>query len=219
MLGVQPKAKNINDKVHKGRDLRFRALISDQDWKKLPPAVQERFTARIEGGECKVFVGEIVKMKSGFIGKTLANLVRVIGAPLPLCAKVGTATTVSVTEDYVTGGQNWTRIYANHKGFPQVINSVKRFCGTAGLEEYIGFGINMILKVEADPEGLIFRGTRFELGVFGQRLRIPKFFLPLEVEVGHRHVDDTRFLFTLDVRNPLFGALIEQAGLYREEKA
>ena len=121
-------------------DLRFRALLDDEDWNALPEAVRRRFSKRLSGGATAVYVGTITAARMSLPGRLLAEALRVVGAPLPLRRDVGVPSVVTVTEDVATGGQFWTRLYANRTSFPQVIHSAKRFSGPTGLEEYIGFG-------------------------------------------------------------------------------
>ena len=49
-------------------DLRFRALMSADDWASLPVAIRRRFSKRLAGGETAVYVGEIVESRMGFAG-------------------------------------------------------------------------------------------------------------------------------------------------------
>ena len=128
-------------------DLRFRRLISDADWERLPPNVRRRFTQRLAGGNTIVYTGEVIETRLSRAGWWLAQAARLIGAPLPLSAEARVPSVVTVTEDMSKGGQVWTRLYARRSGFPQVIHSAKRFAGSTGLEEYVGYGIGMALTV------------------------------------------------------------------------
>jgi hypothetical protein len=74
----------------------------------------------------------------------------------PLNRKSGGGALVAVSEGRSGGGQNWTRIYARPNAFPQVIHSAKRFCGPTGLEEYLGGGLGMALRIEALSDGIAF---------------------------------------------------------------
>jgi hypothetical protein len=83
----------------------------------------------------------------------LAQAGRLIGSPLPLSRACGTPALVSVTEDPVSGGQYWMRIYGRPRGRPQVIGSCKAFSGPTGLEEYVGGGFGIALRVMVEDAG------------------------------------------------------------------
>ena len=42
-------------------DLRFRALMREDDWASLPPAIRRRFSKRLAGGESVVYGGEVLE--------------------------------------------------------------------------------------------------------------------------------------------------------------
>jgi len=128
-------------------DHRFRALLSDDDWGRLPLAIWRRFSTRFADGKTVVYVGEVDQVEFSRMGWWIAQLARLIGGPLPTSADTQLPAIVSVTEDAGSGGQIWTRIHARHNRFPQVIHSAKRFCGPTGLEEYVGFGVVMGLRI------------------------------------------------------------------------
>ena len=198
-------------------DLRFRALLDEEDWNALPEAVRRRFSKRLSGGATAVYVGTISAARMSLAGRLLANALRVAGAPLPLRRDVGVPSVVTVTEDVATGGQIWTRLYANRTSFPQVIHSAKRFSGPTGLEEYIGFGISMALKVRVRNGALVFESAGYFLRVGRLSLRLPGFLDPGQLEVRHTDLGDGRFEFSLHLVHSLFGELVYQAGVYREE--
>src|ERR1700709_2801421 len=138
-------------------DLRFRALLSDDDWHRLPPATRQRFSKRLADGSTAIYVGEVVEISFSRVGWWLAQIARLIGGPLPTSSDTQIPSIVTVTEDAATSGQIWTRIYARRNGFPQVIHSSKRFAGPTGLEEYLGFGVGMALRVGGGGQALLFR--------------------------------------------------------------
>src|ERR1700751_3072747 len=86
-------------------DLRFRALLGEAGWNRLPPAVRERFSKRLRPGMAVTYVGEITESRRNGAGWALAQVFRPIGAPLPLHDDLGAAAVVTVTEDGRTGGQ------------------------------------------------------------------------------------------------------------------
>src|SRR5271165_5429848 len=64
-------------------DLRFRALLSDADWERLPLPVRRRFSQRLAATETAVFVGVVTDIWMSRAGWLLAQAARLIGAPLP----------------------------------------------------------------------------------------------------------------------------------------
>jgi hypothetical protein len=200
-------------------DLRFRALLGAGAWSCLPPAVRRRFSTRLRAGAAITYAGEIVECRRTRLGKLLAQLCRLIGAPLPLSDDVGVSAVVTVTEDGATAGQHWTRVYGRVRGFPQVIHSSKRFAGPTGLEEYLGRGIGIALKVRADAEALHFESDHYFLAVRAFRMRLPAWLGPGALTVSHVERGSGRFAFILALRHPLFGEIVRQTGLFHERVA
>ena len=197
-------------------DHRFRALLHDDDWGRLPLAVWRRFSKRLAGGKTVVYVGEIEESYHSRAGWWLAQLTRLIGGPLPTGTETGVPIIVTVTEDATGGGQVWTRICARSKGFPQVIHSAKRFAGPTGLEEYVGFGISMSLRLSVEHEALFFRSAGYFLGLGPFRVRLPEWLTPGALTVSHADLGDGAFRFTLEVIHPHFGEIIRQSAVFRE---
>jgi hypothetical protein len=203
-------------------DLRFRALLGAQAWAGLPAPVRRRFSTRLRGGAAMIYKGEIACCRMSRVGWLLAQGCRLIGAPLPLGRGSGLAACVTVTEDGEGGGQVWTRMYARAGGFPQVIHSAKRFAGPTGLEEYLGFGLGIALRVEPVDRGIAFRGDHYFLrldfgSAAGWRLRLPRWIEPGALRIEHVDRGDGRFDFVLSLRHRLLGALIHQVGHFRDQ--
>ncbi|SFJ02056.1 DUF4166 domain-containing protein [Caulobacter sp. UNC279MFTsu5.1] len=204
-------------------DLRFRTLLGEAGWSRLPQAVRDRFSKRLRPGMAVTYVGEITESRRNRAGWALAQLCRLIGAPLPLYDDLGVAAVVTVTEDGRAGGQFWTRMYNQAHGFPQVIHSSKRFAGPTGLEEYLGCGFGITLAVSADETALHFhsRGYFLALGParLGLRLRLPAWLAPGALTISHIDQGDGGFAFVLDLRHPLLGRMLRQVGMFRERPA
>jgi hypothetical protein len=196
-------------------DHRFHALLPDEEWGRLPLAVWRRFSKRLAGGQTVVYVGEIEEALHSRAGWWLAQLARLIGGPLPTGTATRVPMIVTVTEDAASGGQIWTRICARGNGFPQVIHSAKRFAGPTGLEEYIGFGISMSLRLSVEHEGLFFRSAGYFLALGSFRLPLPEWLTPGALTVGHTDLGGGTFRFTLEVDHPRFGPLIRQSAVFR----
>jgi hypothetical protein len=197
-------------------DLRFRALLPDGDWQRLPPATRQRFSKRLAGGRTAVYVGEVVEVRFSRIGWWVAQIARLIGGPLPTGVDTHVPSIVTVTEDAATGGQIWTRIYARRDGFPQVIHSSKRFAGPTGLEEYVGFGVGMALRISVDDQALLFRSAGYFLQVGRRKLRLPALLTPGALTATHADLADGEFRFTLEIIHPRLGMLIHQSAVFRE---
>ena len=116
----------------------------------------------------------------------------------------------------LSGGQNWTRVYARDSGFPQVIHSTKRFSGSTGLEEYIGHGIRMALTLSVENGTLVFTSAGYFIDCGGFCFRLPHWLAPGKTVVTHSETTGNEFLFTLELSHPLFGTLIRQEALYSE---
>src|SRR3954463_974498 len=173
-------------------DLRFQALAGEEAWASLPEAVRERFGRHSGAGASILSAGEVVECRMSRFGRLLAELCRLIGAPLPLSRDAFVPAVVGVTEDPASGGQFWTRLYGRRRGpsaslrtcFPQVIRSAKRFCGPTGLEEYVGRGIGIALRVEVEDGAFHFLGYFYFLSAWGFRLRLPRWLSPGRMRVS-----------------------------------
>ena len=199
-------------------DLRFRALLGAEAWADLPPPIRRRFSKRLAGGATAVYVGEVVDVRTIWAGRLLAQAARPIAEALPLVWTAGTPSVVTVTEDVVTGGQIWTRLYAGRRGFPQVIHSSKRFAGPTGLEEHVGCGVGMTLRVAVEHGALVFRSERYFVCAGRRRLTLPRWAEPGRLAVTHQELGQGRFAFVLELEHPLAGWLLRQHAVFREER-
>ena len=200
-------------------DLRFRALLTIEQWETLPAGIRRRFSKRLADTNAVVYVGEVIEARMSRAGWCLAQAARLIGAPLPTAGDANVPSVVTVTEDLGTGGQIWTRAYARRRGFPQVINSSKRFSGPTGLEEYIGYGIGMALTVATEPNALVFHSAGYFLMLGRWRLRLPEWATPGKLCVTHTELGSHHFEFKLEVTHPRLGLLIRQIAVFREGAA
>ena len=213
--------KHANQRGHMADPIhcegRFRALIPNEDWACLPLAVRRRFTKRVSFEAPVVYVGRVVQMRKSRVGRWLCQLMRFIGAPLPIVDDAGAPSLVSVIEELATGGQIWTRLYASQSCHPQIIQSSKRFAGPTGLEEAIGFGITMPLTVAVVKETLVFTSAGFRLKLGRLDFAIPLFIQPGELTVRHQDLGGGAFEFSMTLSHPWFGTLVHQVAHYRDE--
>jgi Domain of unknown function (DUF4166) len=198
-------------------DTRFRILLGTDKWAQLPLAVRQRFSKRLSGAQSVSYKGEVVECRMSRAGWWLAQLLRVIGAPLPLGCDTLVPAVVSVTEDEAGGGQFWTRHYGRHQGYPQIISSAKRFAGATGLEEHVGGGIGVALRLAVEGQALLFISDHYFFALGSRRLRLPHWICPGTLTVGHIDCDDGWFAFTLTLEHRRMGVLIAQTAMFRDE--
>lgn len=200
-------------------DLRFRALLGEAAWAALPPATRARFGKRIADCRAALYAGEIVECRMTLAGRILAQAARLIGAPLPLARDADLPAMVAVTEDSAGGGQIWTRVYGRRRGAPQVINSCKRFAGPTGLEEHIGRGFGIALRIEVEGGALHFIGDHYFFAALGLRLRLPRWLAPGRLVVSHIDCNHGLFAFMLVLTHKWFGEMIRQTAMFRDMAA
>jgi hypothetical protein len=197
-------------------DLRFRALLSDADWAALPMSVRRRFSKRLAEGRTAIYVGEVLEAWMSRAGWLLVQALRQIGGPLPTSRDVHVPSIVAVTEDLASGGQVWTRLYVRRRGFPQVIHSSKRFAGPTGLEEHVGCGIGMTLRMGVEDHALVFRSHRYFVDFGRWRLTLPRWATPGTLTVRHIAAEGDRFVFAMEIVHPLLGMLVRQSAVFQE---
>lgn len=195
-------------------DLRFRSLIGREAWALLPTAVQMRFSKRLSGVAVALYRGRVVRTEHSRLGWLLAQGLRLIGAPLPLSRDDDVPAVVCVSDDAPSGGQVWSRMYGRRRGFPQVIHSAKRFAGATGLEEYVGRGIGMALRVEPMADGLRFVSDHYFVMIGWWRWRMPRWAAPGLTVVEHHDLGGGRFAFDLELRHPMLGLLVAQHAVF-----
>ena len=199
-------------------DLRFRALIGEKGWSGLPAPVRRRFAKRLGYGQAAVYAGHILRCRITRGGWLLAQLARLVGAPLPLNRDTGGAAVVTVTEDAASGGQVWARAYSQQRGFPQIVHSSKRFAGPTGLEEYLGCGVGIALDVRADGGCLRFKSDHYFLQLGSLRLRLPRWLEPGALVIEHEELGGGAFTFSLSLAHRRFGGLIQQVALFQDTR-
>ncbi len=197
-------------------DLRFRSLLTADQWNALPLAVRRRFSKRLANGGTVVYAGEVVETQMHWAGRVFAQLARLVGGPLPTSRECGTPAIVTVTEDIATGGQIWTRLYARRKGFPQVIQSAKCFSGPTGLEEYVTARVGMALTVHVECGALVFRSNGYFVRFGMRRVALPAWLTPGAITVTHVECGEGNFMFVLDVVHPRLGRIIQQIATFRD---
>jgi hypothetical protein len=200
-------------------DLRFRTLVGEAAWAALPDAVRKRFSKRLSPEQTVVYRGRVVATELSRAGRVLSFLTRAIGAPLPLTDGATGPAAVLVTEDVVLGGQSWLRVYTRPGHRPQAIHSCKRFSGPTGLEEYVGYGVVMALRVTVEGGALVFRSAAYFLQLGRWRLSLPRFLHPGRMCIVHRDLGGATFRFSLEVEHPVLGVMVRQVAEFADDAA
>ena len=183
----------------------------------LPAPIRRRFSRHLADGERVVYLGHVAATHMTLAGRLIAQLARLVGAPLPLEPGGCVPVTVIVTGSERFCGQVWTRIYDRARGFPQVIQSVKRFGGATGLEEIVAHGVGMRLKLKVSDGALVFRSAGYFIRCLGVQVSLPRWLTPGAIEVVHREESSGQFSFSLSVTHLWAGPVIDQIALFREE--
>lgn len=205
-------------------DLRFRQLFTDEQWKRLPLPVRNRFGRRVGIGDALIYRGHVEFNRVNRWGRLLNRALRLVGAPLPLDTQnAGAAAIVTVTEA-PDGSQVWMRQYARQntkRAFPQVIQSAKHFTGATGIEEHIGGGIGMSLMPMVEGIELVFRAQDIFWDIPGPwkklRLTLPRWLGPSVLRAGHEEIGQGEFAFTLKLEHKWFGKLVDQRVRFRDD--
>lgn len=207
------------------RDDRFYNLLGSKRWAELPAAVQARFSKPYAPHKATVYSGFVAETRLSRVGLVLAQLARAIGGPLPFASSGYAPAVVSVIDDEAARGQHWTRTYARPGGFPQVVHSSKRFAGPTGLEEYVGCGVGMTLKLDVIEGALVFTSERYFFGTRRWRLYLPRALEPGVMTITHRpqgrptlhgYADGAWFSFELSLVHRRFGELLYQLAYFKE---
>ena len=199
-------------------ETRFARLAGDS-WIRLPAPIRRRFSRHLADGERIVYLGEVAATHMTIVGRLVAQLARLVGAPLPLEAGGCVPVTVIVTGSPRLCGQVWTRIYDRARSFPQVIQSVKRFGGATGLEEIVAHGVGMRLELGVRDGALVFRSAGYFIRCLGLQLSLPGWLTPGVIEVIHREEAGGQFSFSLSVTHLWAGPIIDQIAFFREEQS
>lgn len=197
------------------KTLRYPILVGDQ-WNILPESIQKRVVKWTQNRNVTLYQGRLLETRFSKIGRLLSTLCWLIGNPLPDKSNVRGPATVIVRECRKTNGQIWTRIYPREKKVPQVIQSVKRFEGSTGLEEMITKSIGIALTLEAQKDRLNFISDHYFIKLGKWKLKIPTPLTPGRLCVSHREAGPKRFRFSLTLTHAYWGELIFQTAIFEE---
>ena len=188
----------------------YAALVGRQ-WHDLPARTRARFE-RTRQLTC--YRGHVVRSESTLVGRCFRQLARLIGGPLPLGDALGPAAVVVMTVG--AGDSAWTRVYRGKGGRHQAIRSVKRFSGSTGLEEYLGCGVCMALRVRTEGCSLVFESCGYYLAFGERRMPLPRWLTPGRLTVRNTDLPAPWFRFSLELTHPWFGVVLRQEAVFED---
>lgn len=194
----------------------FRALLGELAWRRLPRAVQERFSWKPAPGAQIRYAGVMTVVRSSVAGWLLAQACRLIGTPLAPYRGGDVPVTVTLSLDE-EGGIVWDRLYRFPGHAPVCCRSVKK-ATAEGLIECVGAGIGMWLKLSEHKGELHFRSTRYFWRRGQRSLALPRWLSPGEMHVVHADLGGGWFRFRIAVTHPLLGETLFQDGIFAEER-
>jgi len=201
-------------------ELRFRRLLNDLEWARLPQTIKRRFSEKLPHGKTKNYRGRILETKMNLAGKFLSRIMVLLGGSLPLDTdNSGASALVSVSpynNENGFAGQLWTRQYTRKSRLPQIIQSHKQFSGPTGLEEFLGQGIGMTLKLKVTENSLLFIAEQYFIEVFGRRIYLPKVLSPGALTISHINQSENSFIFGMKLVHPWFGQLVSQNIMFKD---
>jgi len=194
----------------------YRNLFSQQDWNKLHPAIQRRFSTDLHN--TVTYQGEMETVYLSFAGKLLAQCCRLIGTPLALHSGKNISMEVKVYPNDKLVGMSWDRFYHYKKSPVNRVTSTKcsiKNANNAYLTEMFGCGFGMRLDVYEKEGAIQFESKNFFWKFKNVTLNIPQWLSPGKTIVSQKALDDNRFEFRLDTTHALFGKIFHQVGVFQ----
>lgn len=186
------------------------ASLLGSSWGKLPMRTRVRFGVE---REMVCYHGRVVVSECTRLGRVFRQLARLVGSPLPFDDTIGPATVVVMATG--RGSSSWTRVYRRN-GRAQAIRSVKRFDGPTGLEEYLGFGLCMALRVRAQNASLLFESAGYAWALGKVRIPLPSWLSPGRLLVRSTELAAPCFRFCLTLSHPRFGVMLRQEAVFED---
>jgi hypothetical protein len=150
-------------------------------------------------------------VRHSFFGALFAQCCRLIGTPLTPYAGDNALVDVALRVD-PTGGVEWRRHYQFSWRRWALVSSTKRLNDDGVLEEHVGRGFSMQLKVFEQDGNLHFVSEDYLWRLGRLRIRLPALLTPGVTHVIHEQISGQRFRFVLKVTHPWLGETFYQEG-------
>ena len=200
-------------------DPSFEQLLGELAWRRLAPAIRERFRWKPALGAEIRYVGEMLVVRSSRLGWVMAQLCRLIGTPLAPHRGTHVPVTVTLSLDCDGVGVVWRRLYRFPGRRAVTCLSVKKATDAEGLIECVGGGIGMWLRLSERAGALHFRSTGYFCALGRWRLALPDWLTPGALTVVHRDEGRGRFRFVISVVHPLLGETFFQDGVFSSQRS
>ncbi len=187
------------------------ASLLGPSWSQLPARTRARFGVE---REMVCYRGRVVVSECTPLGRLFRQFARLVGSPLPFDDTIGPATVVVMATG--RGSSSWTRVYRRNGGRAQAIRSVKRFAGPTGLEEYLGTGLCMALRVGVEDASLLFESAGYSWAVGKLRIPLPNWLTPGRLLVRSTELAAPGFRFCLTLDHPRFGVVLRQEAVFED---
>ena len=202
------------DRKDGGREIR--TLVGEAGWRRLAPAIRERFGHAPKAGDTWFLRGVMTEVSATMFGRAMAWMSRLVGGPVTHRTGRDVPVDVHVYEDQVHGGTVWERRYDFGGARRAVAKTTKRLDATGRLLECFGCGFGMELHVYEEAGALNFRSRRFYAELAGRRIRFPYLLSPGTLLVEHIDEGGGAFRFRMTVNHPIFGRVFFQDGIFRK---
>ena len=187
------------------------ASLLGTSWYELPARTRVRFGVE---REMVCYHGRVVVSECTLLGRFFRQLARLVGSPLPFDDTVGPATVVVMATG--RGSSSWTRVYRRNAGRAQAIRSVKRFAGPTGLEEHVGAGLCMALRMHVEGASLVFESAGYSWAFGKARIPLPNWLTPGRLRVCSTELAAPSFRFCLTLNHPRFGVVLRQEAVFED---
>lgn len=195
-------------------DNTYRYLLGNKYWGKIKPEIRKRFSVKPTEDGCICYAGKMDAVRLNVMGWLFAQVCRVIGTPLAPLTGENVPMQIQLSKNMNINGVDWKRIYYFKNNNEVTVRSTKSLNNLGQLEEHIGCGFSMALKVFEMEGNLIFESTDYIFRVGKILLRLPAIITPGVTTVLHEQMYQDHFRFTLSVKHPWFGQTIYQSGVF-----
>jgi len=195
-------------------DPTYRTLLGELAWRRLGPAIRDRFAVKPRRGGAIRYAGVMHEVRRSRAGWLIAQACRLLGTPL--VAAAGRDVPVTVTLHAEAGGDGivWERCYRFAEAAPVLAVSVKKAVPGEGLLECVGGGFGMRLRIFEQDRALHFVSVGFFWRCGRAVVPIPELLTPGRMLVVHHDLGGGSFRFTISVRHPLLGETFHQDGTF-----